>query len=149
MRPVGDFLGARAVENLFLYIGVHERGAFLAPDAHGVFDGLVGDLLVALADDDVDRRLAADELRQRRDHDRVAELGAHLRGFLQGLIQLVLHADAAQLMAQIGNHAAGNLVHILRIIVFRSFADRQIVLLCAGREMIAPRRGVALHRSWS
>ena len=79
---------ARAVENLFFHVGIHERGAFLAPDAHGVFDTLIRDLLVAFADDHVDRRLAADKLRQRRDHDRIAEFGAHLRRFVQGLTDL-------------------------------------------------------------
>ena len=53
---------------------VQKVRAFFAPVAERVLNDLIGDFLVAFADDDVDRRLAADELRQRRDHDRVAEL---------------------------------------------------------------------------
>ena len=44
-------------------LGRHVARAFGAGVAEGELDHLVGDFFVALADDDVDRRLAADELR--------------------------------------------------------------------------------------
>ena len=59
MGPLGNLFCARAVENFLLHVRVHEGGALLALDAHGVFNRLIGDLLVALADDGIDGRLAA------------------------------------------------------------------------------------------
>ena len=64
-------------------LGVLQRGHVTAEMAQRIADRLVGHLLVAFADDDVDGRLATDELRQRRHHDRIAEIGAHADGFLQ------------------------------------------------------------------
>ncbi len=137
--PCGPFLGARAIEDLRFDFRLHQLGAFLAPVAERVLNDLIGDFFVALADDDVDRRLAADELRQRRDHDRVAELGAHLHGFFQRLIDLVFQADLAQLEAQIGNHAAGHLVLILRVVVFHRRADGKAFALGDVGEMVGHR----------
>ena len=51
---------------------------------------------VALADD-VEQRLRDDHLRERRDHDRVAQLGADLPDLLDEALEAVLHADLAQL----------------------------------------------------
>src|SRR4030095_13610527 len=70
MRPLGDFLRARAAENFFFNVSVHERRAFFAPDTHGVFNCLIRHLLVTFTDNDIDRRLAADELRNRSYNDR-------------------------------------------------------------------------------
>ena len=52
------------------------------------------------------------------------------------VLHFIFFAKHFELMAQVGNHAAGNLMHILGVIVFRRFAYRQIVLLCTGREVI-------------
>jgi hypothetical protein len=62
VRPLGDFSGATAIEDFVFDAGIHIQGALFAPDPHSVFDGLVRDLFVALADNHVDGRLAADEL---------------------------------------------------------------------------------------
>ena len=83
---------------------------------------------------------------KRRDHDRVAEVGAHLGGFFEGLVDLVLHADPAQLMAQVGDHAAGNLMNVLRVIVLRCLADGQIFDFRASGQELARVRAAALHR---
>ena len=81
--------------------------------AECVFDHLVGDLAVALAGNHVDRRLAADELRERRHHDGIAELGADAHGLLQRVRQPVLHPDLAELEGEVGDHPARNLVAVL------------------------------------
>src|ERR671915_34409 len=99
MRSLGNFFRARTVENFFLDVRVHEGPTFFTPNTYGVFDGLIGDLLVTLANDDVDRCLAADELRQGRDHNRISEFGPNLSSFLQSMIELVFHTDEPQLMA--------------------------------------------------
>ena len=109
---------------------------FLAPMSERVLNRLIGHFLVALAGDDVDRRLAADELRQRRHHDRIAEVGAHPPRFFQSFLQAIFHAHGAQLMAQIGNHAAGHLMQILRVIVFALRADRVAFALGDVSEML-------------
>src|SRR5581483_4717110 len=74
--PRGPFSGARPVEDFRLHFRRHQLGAFLAPVAERVLNDLIGHFLVTLADDDVDRGLAADELRQRGDHDRITQFGA-------------------------------------------------------------------------
>ena len=79
----------------------------------------------------------------------ITEIGAHLRGFFQCLVDFVFHADAAQLIAQVGNHAAGDLMDVLSVVVFGRFADGKILLSRAGGEMLghAWRSGVFVdHR---
>ena len=57
--------------------------------AEEVADGLVGDVRPALAVDDVPHRLRGDELRDRRDDDRVAHLGPDATDLLEhGVEQL-------------------------------------------------------------
>jgi hypothetical protein len=56
--------------------------------------------------------------------------------FREGLIDFVCHADAPQLMAQVGNHATGNLMNILGVVILGRFADGQIVLPGAGGEVL-------------
>ena len=58
-----------------------------------VFDNLIGDLFVAFAHDHVDRCLAADELRERRDHNRITELRADPDGFLERFGKFVFETD--------------------------------------------------------
>ena len=98
--------------------------AFFSPEAESVLNHLIGHFLVALAENHIDRRLAADELREGRDHDRIAELGAHLRGFLQHLIELFFLAHELQLMPEVGNHPARHLMAVPGLIVFARRADR-------------------------
>ena len=69
--------------------------------------------------------MAADELGEGRDHDRVAELGPDLDDFIQHVLHFVFFAEHFELMAQVGNHAAGNLVTIPGFVVFARRADGQ------------------------
>src|SRR5580704_9021787 len=96
-----DLARARTVQDAAAHLRIHGGDGFLAELAERVADDLIGHLLVALAQDDIDGRLAAHELRQRRHHDGMAELDAHAAGLLQGLLQLGFLADLAQLMAEI------------------------------------------------
>ena len=119
--------------------------AFFAPQAEGILNHLIGDFFVALADHDVDRRLAADELRERRDHDRVTELGAHLDDFFEHVWHLVFFAEHLELMAQVGNHAAGNLVAIPGLVVFARRADGQTFFLCDPAKVLFHRFEQLFH----
>jgi hypothetical protein len=85
MFHFGDFPGARAVEDLRLHRRVYVVGALLAPLAEGVLNHRIGGFFVALADDHIDRRLAADELGEGRNHYRIAQLGAHLGDLVEHL----------------------------------------------------------------
>ena len=134
-----DLARARPVEDAATHLLVHGGHGFLAELAERVADDLIGHLLVALAEDDVDRRLAADELRQRRHHDRMAELDAHAAGLLQRLLQLRFLADLAQLMAEIGDHAARHLMLVGGEVVFGRHADRKALALGDDREVIGDR----------
>src|SRR6266403_1969900 len=83
---VDDFFnlsGARTIENFRLNGWIHMIAAFFSPKAERILNHWVRDFFVSLTQNYIDRRLAADELRKRRHHDRIAELGAHLRGFFQ------------------------------------------------------------------
>ena len=134
-----DLLGARAIENFGAHLLVHGGDGFLAEMAERIADDLVGHLLVALADDHVDRRLAADELRERRHHDRIAELDAHAAGLLQRLGELRLLADLAELVAEVGDHAARHLVLIDGLVVFGRHAERKALALGDDVEVLAHR----------
>ena len=134
--PVRPFFGARATKNLVSHVRVHEFDGFFAPDPQGVLNILVGDFFITLADDDVNRGLRADELRQRRNHDRITELGAHAAGFFQRRFHLVFHADDLELVAHVGNHAAGNLMPVKCVIVLHRLSDRQAVPNCDCCKML-------------
>ena len=138
-RLCHDLLGAWAIENFGAHFLVHRSYGFLAEMTERIADDLVGHLFVALADDHIDRRLAADELRERRDHDRVAELDAHAAGLHQGVGELRLLADLAELMAEVGDHAARHLVLIGGFVVFGRHAERKALALGDGIEMLAHR----------
>ncbi len=66
----------------------------------------------ALAREDVEHRLRADDLRERRDQRREADLGAHDRDLLQHLGQPIERPLVGQLTLQIADHAAGHLVRV-------------------------------------
>src|SRR5437870_13475358 len=61
--PLGPLFGAGPVENLVFDVRIHVARPFRAAVAQSELDDLVGDFFIALADDDVDGRLATDELR--------------------------------------------------------------------------------------
>src|SRR5207344_1070518 len=73
-------------------------------------DNLIRDGLVPLAADDVEQGLRADHLRERGDHDGVAELGANSLDLLDDLVEAFLMADFGQLAPGGGHDAAGDLV---------------------------------------
>jgi hypothetical protein len=68
--------------------------------------------------------------------DWIAELGAHAAALLQCLLHFVFHPHRAPLLAQIGYHAAGYLVQILRMIVLALRTDRIAFALAHELEMI-------------
>ena len=87
-----------------------DRGGGAAVEALDVVLHLLRDQLVALAGDHVEHRLHADDLAGRRDQRRVAEVGADLRQFLVDLVELVERALLLELGAQVGDHAARDVV---------------------------------------
>ena len=121
--------------------------AFFAPETECILDHLIRDFFISFAQNDVDRRLAADKLRERRHHDRIAELGAHLRGFFQHFLQLFLFAHQLELMAQVRNHTARHLMAVPGLIEFARGAHRQALALGNPREVLAHRRQrVEIHQ---
>ena len=109
-QAVGRALRQRlgAVENASLQGGVHRcRGGAVLALEHP--RRLLGDGLVALSRQHVEHGLGADDLRgggNQRDH---AQVLAHLGDFLEHLVQAVERVLLAQLIFQIGQHAAGYL----------------------------------------
>src|SRR5580704_488458 len=99
-RPVQD-----AVQDPRLDVGRR-----LAEAAQHVPDHLVGHHLVPEPADHVGQRLPAHHLRERRDHDRVAELGPDPAHLLKHRVELRLQPDLGQLPPQRGQHPAGHLV---------------------------------------
>ena len=104
--------GVRRGQHAVGDIGVGRRGR-RAEVAEEVDDDVVGDLRVALAAHDVHDRLRADELRERRDHDRPAELGAHAAGLLERGLEQLGAAHLLELAAHRRDHAAGHLVGVV------------------------------------
>ena len=96
-----------------------------------VTNRLIGDLGIALTGHDIHRCLAADKLRQRRHHDGKAILGPHLHCLLHRRRQAVFGTDFAQLITQIENHAAGNLMDVLRVVIGHRLADGKALATCA------------------
>ena len=135
-----DLARAWPIQDLGFHRLVHVIAAFPAPQSQGVLDHLVRHLFVSLIQHHVDRRLAADELSERRHHDRVTKLGAHLGGLFKNFLQLILLPHELQLVAQIGNHATGYLMAVPSLIVFARHANRQSFALCNFTEMVARRR---------
>ena len=105
-RPAGNrFL---AVEHPCLQLGVDRRGggAVFAAQYAG---GFLADRLVAFAREHVDYRLRADDLRGRRHQRHVPEILAYRRDFLQHLVEPIARVLVAQLVFEVGQHAARDL----------------------------------------
>ncbi|SLZ54501.1 Uncharacterised protein [Klebsiella variicola] len=105
-RAAGD--GFSAVKHPRLQGGVHRRrgAAVLTLQDTG---GLLRDGFVALAGQDVEHRLGADNLRGRGHQRDEAEVLAHAGDFRQYLIQTVGGALLLQLAFEVGEHPARNL----------------------------------------
>ena len=113
-RPAGDGLLAPGIplEGFFLNLGVDGHGGFAVQPVAQVLD-LAGDHVVALllvVEQDVVDRLDAHDLAGGRDQRDLAQLLAHPRQFLVHLVDLVQGVHFAQLVDQVGEHAAGGLV---------------------------------------
>jgi hypothetical protein len=110
-------------------------------------DGLVGDLLVALADDDVYPRLATDELGEWGNHDGKAPLLADAGALHQGLVVLVLQPDQAKLVTEVSEHAAGDLVGVLGNVVLHRPAEGEAFPPGNVGELLldAPQRPLVVH----
>src|SRR4030095_396351 len=92
--------------------------------------------LIALAQDDVDRRLTSDKLRKRGNHDRITKLRTNPAGLLQCGFQLMFHAHQTELVAEVRNHPSRHLMQILRMIVLDRRPDREALQLCNGCEVL-------------
>src|SRR6266542_2460265 len=92
-----------------------------------ILANLVRNRLVALPLHDVQCRLRDDVLREWTDDDRVAEVLPHARHFLEDLRQPMLELHRLQLIAQIRDHAAGDLVLVERGIVGGDLGERGVV----------------------
>jgi hypothetical protein len=110
--------------------------------AQAIADHLIGYLRIAAVADHVEQRLAHDHLRKRRDHDRIAQLGAHLFGFGDHRAQPVGQAQFVELARGGGHHPAGDLVaqeagiEVLRLPGRPSAAARR-VQYCVSRASAA------------
>ncbi len=70
---------------------------------------LLGDVFVALAEQDVQHGLCSDNLRRRRDERDIAQVLAHAWYFFQHVVEGIGRALVAQLLLHIGQHAARHL----------------------------------------
>ena len=71
---------------------------------------LLGDHLVALAHDDVEHSLSANNLGGRGDQRRVTGILTHAGDFGQNFVQLIFLASVLELLKHVGEHAARNLI---------------------------------------
>ena len=76
---------------------------------------------------------------KRRHHDRIAELDAHAARLLERLLELCLLADLAELVAEIGDHAARHLVLVGFVVVLGRHAEREALALGDNVEVLADR----------
>ena len=90
-----------------------DRRRRVAVVAEEVADRLVGDVHPALAVDHVAGRLAGDELRDRRDQDRVAHLGADAGDLLEHGVEQLGPAELLEHPPRGRDHAAGKLVGVV------------------------------------
>ncbi len=97
----------------------------------------VGDGLVALAGQHVEKRLGADDLRSRGHQWREAEVFANPRDFCQHFAHAVQGALLFQLVGQVGNHPARHLVDLNTGVDRGEFAFELVVLLAHGVEVQA------------
>ena len=108
----------------------------LAVVAEEVADRLVGDVRPPLGVDHVPDRLGRDELRDGRDDDRVAHLGAHAADLLErgveqlGPTQLLEHPPRRR------DHSAGELVVVVRRVELLRRPDRQSLLAPERAEVV-------------
>ena len=130
-----QFTRARTIEDACPHCRVHQRFDITAEMSQRITNRLIGDLGIALTGHDIHRCLAADKLRQRRHHDGKAILGPHLHCLLHRRRQAVFGTDFAQLIAQIGNHAAGNLMDVLRVVIGHRLADGKALAAGDGGEV--------------
>src|SRR6185437_13187664 len=92
-----------------------------------IFADLVRNGLVALALHDVQRCLRHDVLRERAYGDRIAQVPTHPRRFVENLREAVGDSHRLELIVQIGDHSAGDLVLVERPIVRRDLAARLVL----------------------
>ena len=104
--------------------------------AEEVADRLVGDVRPALAVDHVPHRLGGDELRDRRDDDRVAHLGAHAADLLEHRVEQLGPALLLEHPPRRRDHAAGELVVVVGGVELLRLADRQSLLAAELAEVL-------------
>ena len=90
--------------------------------AERVLAQLVGDHAITLALHHVECGLRDQELRERAHHDRIAQILAYLRDFVEDLVESVLDAGGAKLRAQVRDHPARHLVLVHPRIKRRRFS---------------------------
>jgi hypothetical protein len=89
-----------------------------------IFPELVGNGLVALTLHQVEDRLRGDELCRRADDRQVSEFLAYTSHLIEHFIEPVLEPDCAELVREIGDHAARHLVFQHPRVERNGFADR-------------------------
>ena len=95
----------------------------------------VGDGLVALAGEDVEHRLAADDLRSRRHQRRKAQVFTHPWNLGEYFVDAVQGALLFELVGQVGHHPARHLVDLHAGVHGGELAFKLVVLLAHGIEV--------------
>ena len=89
---------------------------------------------------DVQDGLRPDELRERRDQNRVPELLADPCALFEHLLVLVRHLHVGQLHREVGQHPAGKLMLVMKGVEILDLAERLALLLRDPPEMFADLR---------
>ena len=124
-RAHRDRLSVRAPADDVEQFGVYRcrRAAIMAK--HQLIHLVQCHLVAAVQD--VECRLRADHLRERRDHQSPSQVGAHGGDLLEYLLQPALKAQLSQLRTEVGDHAAGHLMLVERGVVLRGCPDWLVV----------------------
>src|ERR1039458_2619595 len=72
-------------------------------------------------------------------HDGVSKVFPNLYEFLQHFVDAVLDAHFDQLIPEVRNYPARNLMNVLRVVVFKGSADWQFFLFCDRCELLFDR----------
>ena len=96
-------------DRIFSYLFI-DLARCLAVMTEQVVLDFIGDGFVAYSSQDVQHGLGADDLRSGRDQWRVAHVFAHARDFVQHFIHAAERIQFLELIGQVGDHAARNMI---------------------------------------
>ena len=126
------FVADRLLAQLLVDLARRAAVATLQVELH-----FVGDGLVALTGEDVEHRLAADDLRSRRHQRREAQVFTHPWNLGKHFVDAVQGALLFELVGQVGHHAARHLVDLHAGVHGGELAFKLVVLLAHGIEVQA------------